>query len=267
MNIKKNLGILLKSPKRVLMSGLIANNEAYYKKLLEDEYGISKLPSINILDLVPDMDDTIDVYSFLSGTSLITDLILLKSLAKKLNNPEYMEIGSWRGESLRAVCDDVKHCTSVSLSEKELRGMNASENFIKSIGYFSKDIPNLTNIEANSHEFDFSSLNKQFDLIFIDGDHSYEGVLNDTRKTFGLRKDKNSIIVWHDYSYLIDDVRYTTLKAILDGVPKEKHKNLYHVSNTLCAVYIEDADFKTKATEMQEVPDKVFSVNLKGKKL
>ncbi len=36
--------------------------------------------------------------------------------------------------------------------------------------------------------------NKNFDLCFIDGDHSYEGVLND----YNLFKDKCKIYVFHD---------------------------------------------------------------------
>ena len=108
---------------------------------------------------------------------------------------------------------------------------------------------------------------KKFDLIFIDGDHSYEGVLNDTIKTFSLRRDNNSIIVWHDYGFSTEMVRYSVLNAILDGIPVKDHCNLYHVSNTLCPVYIGNKNFNTYYCKFPSTPDKIFSITLKSTKL
>lgn len=122
--------------------------------------------------------------------------------------------------------------------------MGLSQGFVDLHGLYSKGVNNITEILANSRTFDFDRLGKQFDLIFIDGDHTYEGVLNDTKKTFNLRKDSSSVIVWHNYGFLMETVRPSVLKAIMHGIPKEKHKNLYHVSNTMCAVYIENKNFK-----------------------
>lgn len=98
-------------------------------------------------------------------------------------------------------------------------------------------------------------------------DHSYEGVLNDSKKVFSLRKNEKSIIVWHDYGSSTEIVRHTTLKAILDGIPKDKHHNLYHVSNTMCAIYIEKIDLLTYYTKFPSFPNKVFSLKIRAKKL
>ncbi|MBE0673970.1 MAG: class I SAM-dependent methyltransferase, partial [Bacteroidales bacterium] len=246
------------------MEGVKAREQEYYRKKLIKEYNTEQLPTISILDLFPDLEEEIQSYSFLSGTSLITDLVLLKSFARKRSGCAYLEIGSWRGESLVNVSDVTEDCTSLTLSADEMRQLNFGEEFIKVHGVFSNHIQSIKRIEANSHTFDFNKLDKKFDLIFIDGDHSYEGVLNDTRKVFQLRKNQNSVIVWHDYGFHTEDARYTTLKAILDGVPKEKHKNLYHVSNTMCAVYIETIDLPKQFTKFPSYPDKKFSLKIKG---
>jgi len=125
----------------------------------------------------------------------------------------------------------------------------------------------ITEILHNSHTFDFNELGQKFDLIFVDGDHSYEGVLNDTRKIFNLRKDNTSVIVWHDYGISTETVRHSVLKAILDGIPAENHKYLYHVSNTMCAVYIENRKFPCSLTKFPSVPNKKFSVKVKADKI
>ena len=209
----------------------------------------------------------INTYSFLPGTSLITDMVLLKLLAKRFDNCAYLEIGSWRGESLANVSDISSDCTSLTLSSDDLRAMNFGEQFIRVHGFFSNHIETVQRIERNSHTFDFESLGRTFDLFFIDGDHSYEGVFNDSRKIFPLRRNEKSIIVWHDYGFDTENVRYTTLKGILDGVPNNKHKNLYHVSNTMCAVYIENIDLPKGYTRFPSSPNKVFSLRVVARQL
>ncbi len=134
-------------------------------------------------------------------------------------------------------------------------------------GIFSKNLEGLTTIEHNSMTFDFSRLGKKFDLIFVDGDHTYEGVLSDTKNVFGLRKGPESVIVWHDYGLSPDRVRPSVAAAILDGLPRECHKNLYHVSNTLCAVYLENCQLPTSKAEFPVWPNKSFSLRLEGTKL
>lgn len=267
MNKKLGLKILLQNPYAVVMEGIRIRQQQYFKKKTILEYNIEQLKTIDLLDLSPSLNENIDTYSFLSGTSLITDLVLLKSLAKKFDNCAYLEIGSWRGESIANICDVTNDCTSLTLSEAEMIALNFNNEFIKVHGIFSKHIKTIKKIEHNSHTYDFNRLNKKFDLIFIDGDHSYEGILNDTQNTFPLRKSEKSIIVWHDYGFDPEDVRYSTLKAILDGIPENKHTNLYHVSNTMCAVYIENLNISTGYTQFPSYPNKKFSLKIVAKRL
>ena len=87
--------------------------------------------------------------------------------------------------------------------------------------FFSKDIPNITHLQADSQTFNFSSLQKKFDVIFLDGDHHTESIVKDTQNAFQLLKDDNSIIVWHDYGLGTETTRFNVLAGILDGCPPE----------------------------------------------
>lgn len=263
----KDIKQFLKHPVEALLRKLNAQEELQFINLLIQDYKIDQLRTVDLLELFSDFEENLTTYSFLDGTSLITDIMLLKKLARNYPACNYLEIGSWRGESIINVSEVATHCTSISLSFHEMESMNLSKEFINVHGIFSKNAQNISEIFHNSRTFDFNKLGQKFDLIFIDGDHSYEGILNDTKKTFDLRKDATSVIVWHDYGYSTETVRHSVLKAIMDGIPAEKHKNLYHVSNTMCAVYIENASFSYYKTKFPTFPNKKFSIKLNTNKI
>ena len=74
------------------------------------------------------------------------------------------------------------------------------------------------------------------------------------------------ILVWHDYAYNPEKVRFEIMNAIMDGMPKEFHGNLYHVANSMCAIYIK-GNFKTKEFEINSNPNMTFEVDLKMKNI
>ena len=54
-------------------------------------------------------------------------------------------------------------------------------------------------IFQDSKKLDISNFKNSFDLIFIDGGHTYSCVKNDTEKSFEMIKN-NGLIFWHDYN-------------------------------------------------------------------
>ncbi len=233
---------------------------------MKKKYAIEKLPTIDWFDFLGPNTVSVTNYSFLSGTSLITDIALLKILAGKFDKCSYLEIGSWRGESLVNVAQVAHECYSLSLSPMEMREKKMGEEFIRVHGIFSKEVKNITSIGHDSTTFDFSKLNKKFDLIFVDGDHTFEAIKKDSENVFSLLKDENSIIVWHDYGYDPETPRFTTIAGILEGIPKENHRFLYHVSNTMCAVFCRKK-FETRLTVFPTFPNKFFNLSLSPLKL
>jgi hypothetical protein len=253
---------LVTQPASILKSVYHAVREHHLKQLVTKKHGLTNgLPEIDLAELVPDFHESVVSFTHLYGTSRPIDIALLRALAQRFERCRYLEIGSWRGESLANVSPLCHECVSVSLSGEQMKQRGFPERFILVEKIFSRDLPNVKHYGADSREFDFAQLGK-FDLIFVDGDHRFEGVKNDTQKVFDLLRDENSIIVWHDYSEHFELLNWEVFAGIVDGAPREALGDIYHVTNTLCAIYLRNAP-SPRAREFPAMPNKVFDMEIK----
>lgn len=257
----KGLSEIVKNP---WLLNKILDDDTVWDRYLKKNYKLTNgLPMVEINQIGNDFPETIESFAFLGGGSLPTDMALLKMLSKKFDKCSYFEIGTWRGESVINVAETAEECYTLNLSKSEMLALGLSEKYADLHGFFSKGKENIKHITGNSMTFDFEGLNKKFDLIFIDGNHHYDFVKNDTEKIFKHLMHENTIIVWHDYAYSPESLRPETLAAILDGTPPEFRKNLYYVSNTMCAVFIR-GEFEANKFETPMVPNKTFKVTLES---
>ncbi len=263
--MKKLIRALIAILKNPYLLNNVLSDDSVWKKYMIKNYELNEgLPLLDINQLCPNFSETLECFAFLDGSSLPTDIALLKSLSKKFEKCNYFEIGTWRGESVVNVAENAAECYTLNLSKQELLSMGISEKYADMHGFFSKEKENITHLTGNSLTFDYKSLNKKFDLIFIDGDHHYTTIKSDTENIFEHLVHDDSIIVWHDYAYTPEKLRPEVLAAILDGTPSEYRKYLYHVSNTLCAVFIRN-EYPTRVLEAPVTPDKIFTVTLENK--
>jgi len=58
----------------------------------------------------------------------------------------------------------------------------------------------ITQLWGDSADFDYSPFMGTMDFVFVDGAHSYEYVVNDTKVAFSLLRARKGIIVWHDFA-------------------------------------------------------------------
>ena len=154
------------------------------------------------------------------------ELRWLYNTAKTVNS--ILEIGSWKGRSTHALlsgckgtvtaCDTFKGSDDVKdLSYKIAKQENIKDQFIKNVGHFN----NLEVLEMTSEEANKPMV--QFDMIFIDALHTYEGV----KKDIELWKDRaTKILCGHDY----DPVAWPDVVRAVDeclGKPDEVHGSIW----------------------------------------
>ena len=257
----KALGMIVKNP--YLLNNVLDEQEYWREHVAFCHDRETSLPVVDITTLFPEFNVKVNPYAYLDGATLPIDIAVLKALAVKYNVKDYFEIGTWRGESVANVADVVDNCTTLNLPDEEMKRLGYSDDYINMHRFFSKDIKNVKHLFGDSHKFNFEEHYHKYDMVFIDGNHNYEAVVNDSHIALKLLKDENSIIVWHDYAFEPETIRWSVMAGILDSTPTGKLYRIYHIANTLCAVYIND-DLKTSFLKINEKPEKYFEINIKA---
>lgn len=255
------VSLIIRKP--VLLNRVLQDPDTW-KEYVHRTYGFSHgLRVVDPADIIgKDYTEKLPVFSFLDGGSLVTDIALLKSLASTIPDCRYFEIGTWRGESAINVAESAGEVYTMNLSAAEMRELGLSEDYISQQAFFSKSKKSIRHIRANSQKFNYLSLRKKFDLVFIDGSHHYEDVKLDTQNVFRYLVHDESVVVWHDYARTPEEVRFEVFAGILDGLPRESHKFLYHAGHTKSAIFIKkDLPFTELKNPVK--PDHYYSVEIK----
>jgi hypothetical protein len=163
------------------------------------------------------------LYRIQQNFNEFTDYIFF--LREKFPNgiDEYLAIGVAGAGDLRAISElvGIKHATVIDLGVFD---PDIQRNNLDSIGRNK-----ITLFHGDSHTLEcekfLSDLNKTFDLIFVDGDHSYKGALMDTKLVL-KHCHKDTLIAFHDVEIDNDKVSKVTGIDLRKG--KEINANPIH---------------------------------------
>jgi spermidine synthase len=142
---------------------------------------------------------------------------MLQYYCGTISNPKVLEIGVFKGEFLDYL---VKNCNIGSIDAVDLfEGTTCSgdvdgNNIVYyniALSYFElsekyKDNANVRLYESDSVLFLQSQADNTYDVIYIDGDHSYEGVKNDLINAYSKIKD-GGYIMGHDYELNLEKAK------------------------------------------------------------
>jgi predicted O-methyltransferase YrrM len=185
------------------------------------------LPECDAADVIPNFSETeIHIRQCPVGawsTPLIDVFVVIKA-ALGFRSRRILELGSYRGDTARLLAentgDDVTIC-AVDVDEKHgasYRGLDVARKITRKTGRISPEL---------------FALDEKFDLIFVDADHDYASVMNDTEVAFKILAPEG-VILWHDY-------RQDAYFHGMCGVPEvlnefSKPRAIYAICGTMLAI-------------------------------
>jgi len=131
--------------------------------------------------------------------------LLLYNLASKVRDGYALEIGSYLGASACFISAGLKGsskliCVDTWKNDAMSEGpRDTYEEFVKNTKNFSEKIIMVRGFSFNVVE-DVKRITNAIDLLFIDGDHSYQAVKKDVELYFPLLK-KGGAIIFHDIGW------------------------------------------------------------------
>ena len=152
------------------------------------------LEEVNPADCIPDFDHNevvvrqcpIGVWS----TPLIDVVVLLKC-ALGFHSKRILEIGSYLGHTAKMLAENVGPDTLITTLDEYPEHGSA---------YRGTPVENKIERRVGKVSLDCFKPGEKFDLIFIDADHRFESVVNDTEVALSLISE-NGFILWHDYQH------------------------------------------------------------------
>jgi predicted O-methyltransferase YrrM len=145
---------------------------------------------------------------FGNGTQSVEGLCSLVALCKVLCAHNVFEIGTFTGVTAFTLAINMP---SLMVETLDLPvGRAPALDFEKSDRTFiplqarqrvfegRQEAARIVQHEGDSASFNFGALGRRFDLVYVDGAHSYDYVANDSRAAFDIVADGGAI-VWDDY--------------------------------------------------------------------
>lgn len=184
------------------------------------------VPSLHLREMFPRTPtDPNSAVKLMPGTALdggpnIIEQFILCALVKKIQPSTILEIGTFRGGTTwhlydNAPADAVIYTLDLPDDEvpRDVTDLDLAANKIRP---FLPKSERVRQILINSKKWD-GILERKVQFAFIDADHSYEGIRNDTEKAL-ISMDNCACICWHDS--LEDDFGYGTMRYLLELLGK-----------------------------------------------
>lgn len=166
------------------------------------------------------------------------DVLTIFEFIRRYRPATFLEVGTFRGATAKLIADKFPslQITCIDPGDQvpvERRLPVQCEEYLpqRRIGELARGCQNITLIRNCFGNVAWGE--RRFDMIFIDGDHSTEGCLADSRLALVLLKSPG-VILWHDYP----NPRVEVVEALaeLEQISFIRD-HIVHVAGTWLAVY------------------------------
>ncbi len=172
-----------------------------------------KIPATDLRSIVPE-SVSIQVREPIGvdGNASLLEIIVLAKLIRAHNPREIFEIGTFDGRTTMNAAANSAEDAKVYTLDLPREEMDSTRLPIIDGDrvYIDKEMSGrrfqgtdcekkIIQLYGDSAGFDFRPFRDRMDFVFVDGSHSYEYVLSDSRQSLGLLRNGRGVIVWHDY--------------------------------------------------------------------
>ncbi len=207
------------------------------------------LPTVTAREILPaDMDVHILEPVAVDGNVTILELLIIIQLARQHGALHCFEVGTFDGRTtlnLAVNCAEQAKVYTLDLPQEEL-GKTSLAIEQGDIAYIAKPISGarfrgtpyehkIVQLYGDSSTFDYSPYRNRMDLVFIDGSHSHDYVLNDSRRAVELLRERKGVILWHDYGGVCGGVT-KCLNGLYGSEPG--FRGLRHIEGTSLACLV-----------------------------
>ena len=208
---------------RFLAGGLFVAAEAWEHDDPSQLLSQSGPRSIPVTEIVPGYPDMLLHVPTPRGDwdTPYNDLVVLAALVRHFGPRRLFEVGTFKGIgtlTLIANAPEDAHLTTLDILDHDQRIAFAETPYG----------PRVTALIADSTDFDTDAYARSMDFIFVDADHRYGPVKNDSAKAFEMLAP-GGVIVWHDYPF------FSGVKKALDEIAQTKE--IVHLEGTRLALY------------------------------
>ena len=185
-----------------------------------------------VVEHLPDADKSLPLHE-LASLALITKAVKPKQI---------LEIGTYSGRTaLNFAQNSPEDCIiwTLDLPSAETNafacapGGDIKQSPCAGMDYNGKDVEHkIRQLRSDFPAFDFSPYFGKIDVVFVNGDHSYEAVKSDTADALKMVKP-NGYVIWHDFANYGDTNGVT--RAVLEALPGD---NVVQIATTQLAFYL-----------------------------
>lgn len=214
----------------------LSGRKAKVDRLLSSFVNRKYLPECDAADIIPDFPNTeVRVKQCPLGTwsTPLGDIFVLVKAALGFRSKRILELGSYRGDTARLLAentgDDVIIC-AVDIDERHgaaYRGTPLDRKIVRKTGRISREL---------------FSPEEKYDLIFVDADHDFASVTNDTEIAFKVLA-KGGVILWHDYDP--QECYFFGMSGVPEALREFSQTHpIYAIRGTRLAIYSDRKDWK-----------------------
>ncbi|MFQ5507552.1 MAG: glycosyltransferase, partial [Planctomycetota bacterium] len=135
------------------------------------------------------------------------DLCVILQLIRCYRPDSFLEVGTHLGHTSRAIAERFPELNIVTVDPGD-KVPAARRPALQVDEYLAQErigevVAGFANVQVIKEEFANLEWSQGFDMVFLDGDHSYDQVLQDSRMALEILNDPG-ILIWHDFNHVPD---------------------------------------------------------------